>query len=230
MSKKKIINGFIIFASIILIGFVMLFSVIPNIVLNVKVTIGGFVIPVFIIVITMIIEIKREQDIQKKNITRNFWLKILFIIYCLFLVTVLFLSNEYRMGGFENVNTFSKEHFETSNIIPFATIIEYINGLVSNDINTGIVIINFATNLLLFAPMGFFIPILFKDKIRNTKNFIILTFITTFIVEILQFLTYRGSTDIDDIILNMIGAIFIYELMKTKFIKNLLKKVIDIEE
>ena len=227
---KKVINGIIIVLSIILIGFVIIFSIIPNIVLNVKVTIGGFVIPIFIIIITMIVEIKKSKDIQEKSKIRNFWLKALCIVCCLLLVTILFLNNEYRMGGFQNINTFSKEHFETSNVIPFATIIEYIIGVISNDINAGIVIINFATNLLLFAPMGFFIPILFQSKIKNIKQFVIMIIILTLIVEILQFITYRGSTDIDDIILNTIGAVIVYLLMKTKFVKKLLKKVIDIAE
>ena len=52
--------------------------------------------------------------------------------------------------------------------------------------------------------------------------------ILTLLVEILQFITYRGSTDIDDIILNTIGASIVYMLMKTKVIKKLLEKVIDI--
>ena len=225
---KKIINGTIIVLSTILIGFVMIFSVIPNIVLNVKVTIGGFAIPTFIIIITMIVQIKKSKDIQEKSKIRNFWLKALFTIYCLLLITILFLNNEYRMGGFQNISTFSREHFETSNIIPFATIIGYVSGMVSNDINTGIVIINLVTNLLLFAPMGFFIPMLFQDKIKNTKQFLIIIIILTFLVEIIQFITYRGSTDIDDIILNTIGASIVYMLMKTRFIKKLLEKVIDI--
>ncbi len=227
---KKIINGIVIVLSIILIGFVMISSIIPNIVLNVKVTIGGFVIPIFIIIITMIVEIKKSKDAQEKSEIRNFWLKALFIIYCLLLITILFLNNEYRMGGFQNINTFSKEHFETSNLIPFATIIEYVIGVISNDINTSIVIINFATNLLLFAPMGFFIPVLFQSKIKNIKQFVIMIIILTLIVEILQFITYRGSTDIDDIILNTIGAVIMYMIMRTKFAKKLLKKVIDISE
>ena len=227
---KKIINGIVIVLSIILIGFVMISSIIPNIVLNVKVTIGGFVIPIFIIIITMIVEIKKSKDAQEKSEIRNFWLKALFIIYCLLLITILFLNNEYRMGGFQNINTFSKEHFETSNLIPFATIIEYVIGVISNDINTSIVIINFATNLLLFAPMGFFIPVLFQSKIKNIKQFVIMIIILTLIVEILQFITYRGSTDIDDIILNTIGAVIMYMIMRTKFAKKLLKKVIDTSE
>mgnify|MGYP005793529981 CR=1 FL=1 len=227
---KKVISGIIITLSIILIGFVIIFSIIPNIVLNVKVTIGGFAIPIFIIIITMIVEIKKSKDAQEKSEIRNFWLKVLFIIYCLLLITILFLNNEYRMGGFQNINTFSKEHFETSNVVPFATIIEYIIDIISNDINTGIVIINFATNLLLFAPMGFFIPILFKNRIKNIKQFVIMMIILTLVVEILQFITYRGSTDIDDIILNTIGAVIVYVIMKTKVVKKLLKKVFDIAE
>ena len=225
---KKIINGTIIVLSTILIGFVMIFSVIPNIVLNVKVTIGGFAIPTFIIIITMIVQIKKSKDIQEKSKIRNFWLKALFTIYCLLLITILFLNNEYRMGGFQNISTFSREHLETSNFIPFATIIGYVSGMVSNDINTGIVIINLVTNLLLFAPMGFFIPMLFQDKIKNTKQFLIIIIILTFLVEIIQFITYRGSTDIDDIILNTIGASIVYILMKTKVVEKLLEKAIDI--
>ena len=227
---RKIINSIIICITIILVGFVMVFSLLPNFVLNVIVTLGGFAVPILLILITMIIEIKKSKDIQEKIKIRNFWLKILFIIYLLLLITILFLNNEYRMRGYEDINTFSKEHFETSNIIPFATIIDYISKLLSNNISTSIVIINFATNLLLFAPMGFFIPILFKNKIKNIKQFGIIIIVITMFVEILQFMTYRGSTDVDDIILNTIGAIIVYMLMKTKFAKKLLNKVIDVPE
>lgn len=227
---RRIINGIIIGISIILIGFVIIFSLLPNIVLNVVVSLGGFALPIFLIIITMIVEVKKSKNIQEKNQIRNFWLKILFVIYLLLLIMILFLKNEYRMGGFENINTFSKEHFATINIIPFATIIDYISNLFSNNINTSIVIINLGTNLLLFAPMGFFIPILFENKIKNIKQFGVLMIIITIFVEIVQFITYSGGADIDDIILNTIGAIIVYMLMKTKFVKNLLKKMIDIPE
>lgn len=227
---NRIINCIIIGINIVLIGFVIICSLLPNIVLNVMVTLGGFIIPILLIITTMIVQIKKAKDIQEKSRIRNFWLKILFIIYCLLLITVLFLNNEYRMYVFQNINIFSKEHFEMSNIIPFATIIDYISRLVSNQINAGIVIINFATNLLLFAPMGFFIPMLYSDRIKNIKQFAILMIIITLIVEVLQFITFRGSTDIDDIILNTVGAVIVYIIMKTRFVKKLLKKVIDISE
>ncbi len=227
---NRIINCIIIGINIVLIGFVIICSLLPNIVLNVMVTLGGFIIPILLIITTMIVQIKKAKDIQEKSRIRNFWLKILFIIYCLLLITVLFLNNEYRMYVFQNINMLSKEHFEMSNIIPFATIIDYISRLVSNEINASIVIINFATNLLLFAPMGFFIPMLYSDRIKNIKQFAILMIIITLIVEVLQFITFRGSTDIDDIILNTLGAVIVYIIMKTRFVKKLLKKVIDISE
>ena len=196
---RRIIDSIIVCISILLIGFVIIFSLLPNFVLNVTVTLGGFAIPIFLIIATMIVEIKKSKDIQEKNQIRNFWLKILFIIYLLLLITILFLKNEYRMGEFE-------------------------------DININIVVINLATNLFLFAPMGFFIPILFDKKVKNIKQFGMVMVLITMLVEILQFITYSGSTDIDDIILNTTGAIIIYMLMKTKFVKKLLNKVIDVPE
>ena len=229
---KKIMNVIVMGLCIIFIGFVMIFSMLPNTVLNVSVTIGGFAIPIVIIIITMITEIKKTKDSQEKSKIREFWLRILFIIYCILLITILFLNNEYRMYDFHgiNINTFSREHFETINIIPFSTIIGYIYGLLFKDVSTSIVIINLVTNLLLFSPMGFFIPLLFKNRITNIKQFIILIIILSLFVEILQFITYRGSTDIDDIILNTIGAIIVYILMKTKLVKKILEKALEIAE
>ena len=43
------------------------------------------------------------------------------------------------------------------------------------------------------------------------------------LVEIFQFLTFSGSADIDDIILNTIGAIIGYIIVQSKFVKKILK-------
>lgn len=218
---KRIINGSVIILSAILIGFVMIFSILPNFTLNSVITIGGFVIPSLIIIVTMIIQIKKSNDKKEKNRIRIFWIKILFIIYCLLLITILFFNNEYRVGIYEDTKIFSKEHFNSTNIIPFNTIIEYIKGLITNNINKKIVISNLGINLILFAPMGVFISILFKDKIKNIKQFILAMIIVLFSVEMLQFITLRGSMDIDDIILNITGAIVGYELTQLNWVKNL---------
>lgn len=219
---KNKINIVIISITILLIGFVEIFSILPNIMLNTSVTLGAFIIPIFIIFITMIIQIKNTKDLKEKENIRKFWLKKLFLIYLLLLFTVLFLNSEYRMNGIKNVGIFSKQHFETINMVPFSTIISYIDRLVTHKINTSIVILNIFVNLILFAPMGVFIPLLFNQKINNIKKFVLLITVSSLTVELLQFLTYRGATDIDDIILNTIGATFVYAIMQTKLVKKML--------
>lgn len=227
---KNKINIVIISITILLIGFVEIFSILPNIILNTSVTLGAFIIPIFIIFITMIIQIKNTKDLKEKENIRKFWLKKLFLIYLLLLFTVLFLNSEYRMNGIKNVGIFSKQHFETINMVPFSTIISYIDRLVTHKINTSIVILNIFVNLILFAPMGVFIPLLFNKKINNIKKFVLFIMITSLTVELLQFLTYRGATDIDDVILNTIGATFVYAIMQTKLVKKMLLKILDIQE
>lgn len=227
---KNKINIVIISITILLIGFVEIFSILPNIMLNTSVTLGAFIIPIFIIFITMIIQIKNTKDLKEKENIRKFWLKKLFLIYLLLLFTVLFLNSEYRMNGIKNVGIFSKQHFETINMVPFSTIISYIDRLVTHKINTSIVILNIFVNLILFAPMGVFIPLLFNKKINNIKKFVLSIMITSLTVELLQFLTYRGATDIDDVILNTIGATFVYAIMQTKLVKKMLLKILDIQE
>lgn len=217
---KNKINIVIISITILLIGFVEIFSILPNIMLNTSVTLGAFIIPIFIIFITMMIQIKNTKDLKEKENIRKFWLKKLFLIYLLLLFTVLFLNSEYRMNGIKNVGIFSKQHFETINMVPFSTIISYIDRLVTHKINTSIVILNIFVNLILFAPMGVFIPLLFNQKINNIKKFVLLITVSSLTVELLQFLTYRGATDIDDIILNTIGATFVYAIMQTKLVKK----------
>lgn len=217
---KNKVNIVIISITILLIGFVEIFSILPNIMLNTSVTLGAFIIPIFIIFITMIIQIKNTKDLKEKENIRKFWLKKLFLIYLLLLFTVLFLNSEYRMNGIKNVGIFSKQHFETINMVPFSTIISYIDRLVTHKINTSIVILNIFVNLILFAPMGVFIPLLFNQKINNIKKFVLLITVSSLTVELLQFLTYRGATDIDDIILNTIGATFVYAIMQTKLVKK----------
>lgn len=153
------------------------------------------------------------------------FLKILFILYCFILIYVLFCRNHYRHGfQYLQINTFSREHIEMCNFTPFETISNYLKRLSDHLINTDIVIVNLVANLLLFVPMGFFVPILFKEKIDNFLKFLLLIILLTVGVETIQFLSFTGSTDIDDVILNTFGAIAMYLIMKTKLATNLLDK------
>lgn len=86
---------------------------------------------------------------------------------------------------------------------------------------------NLAGNLALFFPMGIFLPYFFKKQ----RNLFCFFFTLTVIIcgaEITQALTLMGKCDIDDYILNIIGAVagFIcfQVLYLIRFLLNLLRK------
>ena len=64
---------------------------------------------------------------------------------------------------------------------------------------------NLVGNVALFIPLGFFPPLLW-DRYRRLWKTAALAAITMVIVEFTQVLTLRGQCDIDDVILNTLGA------------------------
>lgn len=132
-------------------------------------------------------------------------IKILFIIYCIFLIYILFISKKCR------------NNLRMVNLEPFATLNRYIRALKKGYIEPEIAYLNIGANLILFAPMGFFMPVLFKIKIIS---FSIINLIIITLVELIQYITSTGSADVDDVILNLLGAITVYFLMQNKFIKK----------
>jgi glycopeptide antibiotics resistance protein len=79
-------------------------------------------------------------------------------------------------------------------------------------------------NLAAFAPMGFFLPALFK-KCRKLISYIITIITMTLLVEMLQFFLRAGVCDIDDIILNTAGAVCVWFLIRSKAIQPLFNKI-----
>lgn len=104
----------------------------------------------------------------------------------------------------------------TTNFVPFETILRYIN--YSQYFNLDIIIINLLGNLLIFTPMGFLLPLLSK-KFRKAWTVICAGFLSSLAVETIQFIFTVGSADIDDLILNTLGAWFGYLAYKSILIK-----------
>lgn len=63
-------------------------------------------------------------------------------------------------------------------------------------------------NVMLFIPLGFFLPVVFKSK-RKCWQTVLVSFGVTFTVEFVQYFIGRSS-DIDDILTNLLGAILGY--------------------
>lgn len=93
----------------------------------------------------------------------------------------------------------------------------------NSTINTSIVFQNIFANLLMFVPMGMILPVLFKNKFNKLWKILIFIICLVFIIEIMQFLTFCGSADIDDLILNTAGCIIGYAIIKNNFVRKILK-------
>ena len=110
----------------------------------------------------------------------------------------------------------------TSNFIPFKTIASYIKGFFSNTVSGYIANNNLMGNLVLFMPMGLFLPALFKSS--RLKHCLIVL-IGLILIEVLQLITGCGVFDIDDIILNFAGFFMVYCIMRAKFMEKIKEKL-----
>lgn len=106
------------------------------------------------------------------------------------------------------------------NLLPFNTISQYFfqsNTSVS-DWNS-VSFLNVVANIFLFSPIGFFVPLLWKNWLSFRKILLLGLAVTCFI-EFLQFFIGR-STDIDDVILNTVGVMIGYWVFYLfKFVKK----------
>ncbi|ARK30835.1 VanZ family protein [Halalkalibacter krulwichiae] len=87
------------------------------------------------------------------------------------------------------------------NIIPFRSI--YRIAVFSPTIMDPIRIL--VGNIVLFLPMGFLLPFISK-KLRRLSLVVLLAFLTSLLIEVSQFLFTHRVANIDDVILNTLGA------------------------
>jgi len=121
---------------------------------------------------------------ERLTISYPFFLS-LFILYNITLLILLFFRPH-------------DQHYETWNLIPFATISSYFLGAK----NWMIATYNLLANIALFIPWGWFIRLHWQKWTFTLW----ISFTCILLIEILQFLTNRGSLDIDDFILNLLGV------------------------
>lgn len=94
-----------------------------------------------------------------------------------------------------------------TNIIPFHNTYNYIMG--SESFNLSIILYNTLGNILLFVPLGIFLTFIFS-RFRTFPKVMMIGFTVTVSIELLQFFLQLGQFDIDDILLNTIGALLGY--------------------
>ena len=155
-----------------------------------------------LILIAYILFLKKETNQSlKKNVT-----SLLLLLYLIFLLSTIFYTK--LTTGI----VYPKLQIE-ANIIPFSSIIETITLLVTKSQGIPYLFNYLILDILLFIPLGIFLPVLFPEKM-TLKRFILICFILSFTKELFQFLFNVGMFNIDDIILNVVGGILSYILLK----------------
>lgn len=136
-------------------------------------------------------------------------------------------------GGTRLVYTFTRISFAeylkyNSNFIPLKTILTYIRYAKNNTINLNIILENLLGNILMFFPMGLFLPCIFM-KMHRFVVFVISVIAISLSAELLQLICQVGSFDVDDIILNFVGALLVYMVVRNHKVVTLLKKIYIVE-
>ena len=135
----------------------------------------------------------------KKRSAGDVFCRLLFLIYCAVMLWLLFGQ---RIGDRVTVGSV--------NLVPFETLKLY-RDLLSNDSKNLVrhAFINLVGNVVLFVPFGWFLPRIW-NKFRGFFLVLLVVFIAVILVETLQYFTGLGSCDVDDLILNVPGAMLGY--------------------
>lgn len=137
-------------------------------------------------------------------------LSIFFICYCAVMMWLLFI----RWRGVE-VTDYWAQIARRINLIPFRSIGRMLRTLTENPRRDvlSVVIYNLGGNIVMFVPLGFCLPGLWERFRRFWPCMAAVALIMT-TVEIVQLLTLRGFCEIDDVMLNVLGAAIGYRLWR----------------
>ena len=131
-------------------------------------------------------------------------------LFCIYGAIMLWLLFD-RVGGIEGMPYWDQIRANL-NLEPFHTIRLFLKVLDSRIYSTS-AIINLGGNVIMFIPLGFFLPLVFPALGKFWRTILATALIIT-AVELTQLFTLLGSCDIDDLILNVVGAAVGYGLFK----------------
>ena len=146
---------------------------------------------------------------MSRVVKRRITLKIIWWIY----IIMLFLLVVIKFHGstsaiISRIERYSLPGSINYNLIPFRSI-----SVQLESISEGWARYNLLGNIVPFMPFGFLLPIAFR-KINLFWKVIGVGFVVDLSIEVFQYITKIGSFDVDDIILNMIGIVLGYLLMR----------------
>lgn len=138
-------------------------------------------------------------------------LKTTFALYGVLMIWLLFGQ---RVEWFEAGN-YLEQLKQNISLVPFNTIRIFIRNLTEsgNPATVRHAIINLAGNVVMFVPLGFFVPAV-SEKLRTFLRTLAASVLCVIAVETLQLFLLLGSCDTDDLILNAVGVSVGYMIFK----------------
>ena len=103
------------------------------------------------------------------------------------------------------------------NLTPFATISRYVQHLTwaNRQDLWGSAAVNLLGNIIMFIPLGFLMPRVFR-RLRKLWKTLLLCIGIIVAIELVQLVTLVGTCDVDDLILNVLGIYLGYFLCRTR--------------
>ncbi len=155
----------------------------------------------------------------KKQIQIRYWVVPAFVVYVLYVIKVtIFPIFIFDQETLSNIKEGVGEYFKFYQLRPFASIINYFNQGA---------LIQLLGNILLLAPMVFFVEVFTKGK-KNWKKVILFTSLLSFLIELVQLIINYSTghpsrvADVDDLIINITGIIISFVCLRflEKVIRN----------
>lgn len=137
---------------------------------------------------------KKEPSVRKRNHVKKLMLGALFIGYIVFVCELTIIGR-------------GSSHFLQMNLQPFSGYIDAWKKYSLRDLQ------NCIFNILMFVPLGVFLPLLFP-KFKLFKWLFLVVVSATLSIETYQTLTGAGIFELDDLINNSIGGIIGYQLYR----------------
>ncbi len=132
------------------------------------------------------------------------WVKLSFVAYVAVMLWLLFGQRLYYYISV-NIPPTAIQY----NLLPFETVVSFVTDLLdptAPHYRKHTAVTNLIGNVVLFIPLGIFLPCLFASC-RRFSRLVLTDALIIFGVEIVQLITLLGSFDTDDLLFNIVGGV-----------------------
>lgn len=165
-----------------------------------------FLPAVIITVIWLIFKVANIIFINKRFDLKREIVNLLFFISVMAIIGLTLFPLEIATGS---------EYHSPNNFVPFASINELINHFYFM-----VPLKNILGNIVLFVPLGFILSLKFK-QINNLLSVVLIGIFSSTLIEFTQLLLPNRAFDVDDIILNILGSMIGFLILKVSKVEKI---------